>query len=109
MDNAPILQIERTDRRFIYRTAGVAMDRDRVLIHRSQDDDFWALPGGRVEMGEVASEALAREMQEELGIQVEVGRLLWITENFFTYAGYACHELALYFLMTLPPDAPLRR
>ena len=109
MNNPSMLQIERADGRFIYRTAGVAVDRDRVLIHRSEDDDFWALPGGRVEMGEIASEALAREMHEELGIQVEVGRLLWIVENFFTYAGYACHELALYFWMTLPPDAPLRR
>ncbi len=109
MDNASMLQIERTDRRFIYRTAGVAVDRDRVLIHRSEDDDFWALPGGRVEMGEIASEALAREMQEELGVQVEVGRLLWIVENFFTHEGYACHELALYFWMTLPLEAPVRR
>ncbi len=109
MDNFPMLQIERTDRRFIYRTVGVAVDRDRVLIHRSLEDDFWALPGGRVEMGEAANTALAREMEEELGVHVEVRRLLWIVENFFTYESHACHELGLYFLMALPPDAPLRR
>ncbi len=109
MDNSSMLQIEHEDHLFGYRTVGVAVDRDRVLIHRAEMDDFWALPGGRVEMGEIASEALAREMQEELGVQIEVRRLLWIVENFFTYAGYACHELALYFLMALPPDAPLRR
>lgn len=109
MDNSSMLQIERTDRRFIYRTAGVALDHDRVLIHRAEVDDFWALPGGRVEMGEIASEALIREMHEELGVQIEVRRLLWIVENFFTYEGYTCHQIGLYFLMALPPDAPLRR
>ncbi|HEY5201775.1 MAG TPA: NUDIX domain-containing protein [Acidothermaceae bacterium] len=36
----------------------------------------WSLPGGRVEPGESAREALVREMAEETGLVVEVGELV---------------------------------
>lgn len=36
----------------------------------------WSLPGGRVEAGESAREALVREMAEETGLVVEVGELV---------------------------------
>ncbi len=36
---------------------------------------MWEFPGGRVELGERDEEALVREIQENLGVQVEVGEL----------------------------------
>ncbi len=94
--------------KFNYRIVGVALDGGRVLLHRSEHDDFWALPGGRAELREPAVETLKREMREELNVAVEVGRLLWIVENFFEYQALTFHELALYFLMSLPADSRLR-
>lgn len=96
------------NRLFNLRVAGAAFDRQRVLVHRAVSDDFWAMPGGRIEMMEKAEDTLRREMIEEIGVQVQVHRLLWVAENFFEYNGSHCHELGLYFLMSLPPDCPLR-
>ena len=94
--------------RFVYRVAGVALDGDRVLLHRCESDDFWALPGGRAELMETAADTLRREMSEEIGVDVEVQRLLWVVENFFEDANLAYHELGLYFLMALPANCSLR-
>jgi 8-oxo-dGTP pyrophosphatase MutT (NUDIX family) len=45
----------------------------RVLLIRPHGyaEDCWTLPGGGVEAGETAVEAVSRELQEELGLSVE--------------------------------------
>ncbi len=102
-----MLSFKHEQGRFSCRTVGVVIDGGRLLIHRAEEDDFWALPGGRVEFGESAREALARELSEELEVEAEVGRLIWVMENFFTYAGERHHEVSFYFHVTLPPDSDL--
>jgi ADP-ribose pyrophosphatase YjhB (NUDIX family) len=94
--------------RFTCRVVGVAIDDGRVLLHKAEDDDFWALPGGRAELLEPATATLRREMVEELGIDVDVVRLLWLVENFFQYRELDYHELGLYFLMRVPAGWPQR-
>jgi ADP-ribose pyrophosphatase YjhB (NUDIX family) len=95
--------------RFTNRIVGIAYDGDRVLLHRAESDDFWALPGGRAELLETAAETLRREMREEMNENVDVERLVWIAENFFEYEPRSFHEIGFYFLMHLPPDSPLRQ
>jgi len=93
--------------RFTYRVAGIAIQDGRVLIHKDPDDDFWVLPGGRAEMMEQAHETLRREMFEETGFEVSVGRLVWIVENFFLWKGTRFHELVLYFEMSVGSSASM--
>ena len=57
---------------------------------------FYWLPGGGVEAGETVAEALRRELLEEASLRVEVGRLLYISENLFVESGDYRHELILY-------------
>lgn len=94
--------------RFNYRVAGVALCDDRVLLHYAPEDDFWFLPGGRCEIREPSTDTLKREMREELGVDVEIERLLWVVENFFTWVdGTPFHELSFYYLVAIPPESSL--
>lgn len=67
--------------RSIHVVAGVISDvRGRILLtRRGEDSDLaglWEFPGGKREPGESSQAALARELDEELGIEVEVGERL---------------------------------
>lgn len=50
---------------------------DVLLCHR-RDMDVWNLPGGKVEEGELPSEAVIRETVEETGLDVEIIRLVGV-------------------------------
>ena len=80
----------------------------RILLNRFGGDSFWALPGGAVELGEFSTDALVREMREELGVTVEIGRLVWMVENLFEYRGTDFTEYGFYYEAAWPlPARPL--
>ena len=65
------------------RTCGICIVGDRLVMvnHRGlTDGDFWAPPGGGVEFGEDTPACLAREFEEETGLQVDIGPFLFACE-----------------------------
>jgi len=49
---------------------------------------------------ETYEKAIKREFKEELNIKIEVGRLLWVLENYFEYQNEKIHSIEFYFLIT---------
>ncbi len=75
---------------------GFALNGGRLLLCRAQAGYFY-LPGGHIEFGESATDALIREFAEETGLPISVGPLLLTTEARFTQDGTDRHELNLMF------------
>jgi 8-oxo-dGTP diphosphatase len=46
---------------------------DRILLLRQPHRVGWSLPGGLLDRGESAADAVVRELHEELGVRVRVG------------------------------------
>lgn len=93
--------------RFQVRAAAVFEHDGYILLHKFENDEFWALPGGRVESGEDAKSTILREMKEELNESIECTELLYAVENFFNYASKQNHEIGLYFQAHFHPDSAL--
>ena len=59
----------------------IVVEEDRLLIIRRSPlvraPNLLCLPGGGIEPGETLNQAMHREMQEELGISIQVERHLW--------------------------------
>lgn len=100
------LSFDRGEERFQVRVAAAIFDGGRVLLQGAENEPTLALPGGRAEMGECATEALVRELREELREQAGVGRLLWVHENFFRWRNRPFHEIGFYFEAVLPEGSP---
>src|SRR5207245_3827993 len=81
------------------RVRGVIVQEGAVLMDRTHHDDrerFYWLPGGGLEPGETSEQCLRRELMEEAALEIEVGRLLYVSENMFTESGDYRHEVILY-------------
>jgi 8-oxo-dGTP pyrophosphatase MutT (NUDIX family) len=100
------IAFDRDGIRFNCRVAGVCIHDGHVLLLQWASVEFWALPGGRAQLLEPSRDALAREMAEEMDLPVEVGPLIWVVENFFTYEGLRFHELSFVYRFFLPDDCP---
>ena len=63
-------------------TVGVFIfdDRGHILLldHLFRPDDGWGVPGGFISKGEQPEEALRRELLEEIGIEVDQVRILFV-------------------------------
>ena len=59
--------------------AGIITDGDKIFATQRGYGEFkdgWEFPGGKMEPGETPQQALARELKEELAIDVNVGDFL---------------------------------
>lgn len=80
---------------------GVIEEDGKFLLCRGKGKENWFFPGGHIEEGESAPEALVREIKEELGEDSEVKRFMGASENKFEFKGVVSHEINLVFEVSL--------
>ena len=85
------------DVKFNYRAGLIIEKEEQVLVEFNPEIDFVTLPGGRVKTLESSFEALKREINEEMGINInkEEVSLKSLIENFFEMNNKKYHELYL--------------
>lgn len=90
--------------RFSYRVGAIIIEDGCVLLATNESADYYYSVGGRVHFGEIANDAILREVKEEIGVDYGVDRLAFVHENFFVEPcgvnkGKRFHEIAMYFVM----------
>jgi mutator protein MutT len=89
------------DKNIISVVAIVVFDRSSqkyLIVRRAPDQSgagFWEFPGGKVEQGETESEALVREVEEELGFTVKPSDLHFLMRSQHAYPAKSV-EIAFY-------------
>ena len=72
-------QKPRVKKNWIPVSAGIIKKDNMILVGQRPENHtlagLWEFPGGKIELGESPEQALARELNEELGIVAEVGEL----------------------------------
>ncbi|HEX8729159.1 MAG TPA: NUDIX hydrolase [Ktedonobacterales bacterium] len=71
----------------------------RYLLARRRDIGWWNLPGGGLELDETVDAGLAREVREEIGVEMRIVRLVGV------YSKPQKREVVLTFLCKLADDA----
>lgn len=89
------------------RVAGLIEDNSgRILLvkQKKKKKDYWLLPGGGIEFGESAVEALEREIFEELNVKITEPEFLLLNESIDPKGGR--HLIQLVFRAKINEDIP---
>ena len=87
-----------------FRSVGVLIRNNKILVQRDKDGSEYALPGGHVKIGESSIDSLIREYREETGADIICERLIWTEECFWEWNKKSANTIAFYYLIGLRND-----
>ncbi|WIY59060.1 NUDIX domain-containing protein [Bacillus arachidis] len=85
-------------KRPLLRVEAIIIDEEhsKVLVQCDDKETFYRFPGGAIEFGETAYEAIIRELLEEYELQVQVETLVIVNEHIFEVEGESYHYCTLF-------------
>lgn len=101
------IRIKNDGYNFHFRVAAVIVQDNKFLIQQIDGYNYYILPGGHVLLGETSLQALAREVKEEIGCDIDIEKCKWFCfhENFYNKNEKLEHWIENYF--TVKPKNPL--
>ncbi|HDR7711298.1 NUDIX hydrolase [Bacillus cereus] len=73
----------------------VNKDHSKVLVQCDLSETFYRFPGGSIEFGEPAKEAIIRELMEEYDLKIDVQELAVVNERIFEWNNEKGHHCTL--------------
>lgn len=70
-------------------------EKTKFLVQCDLDESFYRFPGGSIEFGETASDAIKRELIEEFDLKSNIGELACVNESIVEYDGKKRHDCTL--------------
>lgn len=86
-----------------FAAAFILNDQGQILLQKRSDAHAWGLPGGAMELGESAEQAMKREVLEETGLHVEAESFLGVYTRYFQEypSGDQVQSIALFFICSI--------
>ena len=86
-----------------FAAAFILNEQGEILLQNRGDASGWGLPGGAIELGESAEDAMRREVFEETGLHVQVEAFLGVyTHSFHEYPnGDQAQSIAIFFVCSI--------
>lgn len=79
------------------RAAALIMKDNRLLCLYHAKKNLYVVPGGAIGVGESTEEAVRREVQEELGVEIIIENLSFVAENYFKHEERDFHNIEFYY------------
>ncbi|MGL5415901.1 MAG: NUDIX hydrolase [Clostridium sp.] len=93
------IQYKTDEGMFNCRVVGVCVKNNKILLSRAKTEDYWSFVGGKPKFGEATDKTIVREYEEEIGIKLDVERLVSVIENFFELDGHKWHQYIFFYLL----------
>lgn len=87
--------------------AFILNEKNELLLQKRAvpaEKDHWCIPGGRLEMFELLEHAVAREAKEELGVEIDVIRLMGVCDHIIPEEN--AHWVAMSYLCKIRSGEP---
>lgn len=105
IDSSVDIGIDNNYGTFKLRVAGIVISNNKILLAKAKKFNGFVFPGGHVEIGELSSDAIKREIKEELKLEFNVDGLFCVHENLYKLKdNRLANEVCYYYKISLCSD-----